>query len=128
LEVGLGVWERLAGRARLALKIFMRGRGVMDDLCATGSLALYASSVLAIVGRGVAGFAIAVLAMLNLCGVRRTGVYILVGAVLWKAVLKSGVHATLGGVIVGFVIPLKEKHGRTPAKRLEHVLHPWVAY
>lgn len=44
------------------------------------------------------------------------------------AVLKSGVHATLAGVIVGFFIPLKEKHGRSPAKRLEHVLHPWVAY
>src|SRR5690606_40556631 len=42
--------------------------------------------------------------------------------------LKSGVHATLAGVIVGFFIPLKEKHGRSPAKRLEHVLHPWVAY
>ncbi|NGZ41934.1 Na+/H+ antiporter NhaA [Salmonella enterica subsp. enterica serovar Typhi] len=73
-------------------------------------------------------FALGVLALLNLCGVRRTGVYILVGAVLWTAVLKSGVHATLAGVIVGFFIPLKEKHGRSPAKRLEHVLHPWVAY
>ncbi|WP_243033221.1 Na+/H+ antiporter NhaA, partial [Vibrio cincinnatiensis] len=62
------------------------------------------------------------------CGVRRTGVYILVGVVLWTAVLKSGVHATLAGVIVGFFIPLEEKHGRSPAKRLEHVLHPWVAY
>ncbi|MDU3055729.1 MAG: Na+/H+ antiporter NhaA [Escherichia coli] len=77
---------------------------------------------------GVAAVAIAVLAVLNLCGVRRTGVYILVGVVLWTAVLKSGVHATLAGVIVGFFIPLKEKHGRSPAKRLEHVLHPWVAY
>lgn len=56
----------------------------------------------------MAAFAIAVLALLNLCGVRRTGVYILVGAVLWTAVLKSGVHATLAGVIVGFFIPLKE--------------------
>ncbi|SUG79723.1 Na(+)/H(+) antiporter 1 [Salmonella enterica subsp. enterica] len=83
---------------------------------------------LSIVSLGVAAFAIAVLALLNLCGVRRTGVYILVGAVLWTAVLKSGVHATLAGVIVGFFIPLKEKHGRSPAKRLEHVLHPWVAY
>ncbi|MGS9149608.1 Na+/H+ antiporter NhaA, partial [Salmonella enterica subsp. enterica serovar Infantis] len=68
------------------------------------------------------------LALLNRGGVRRTGVYILVGAVIWSAVLKSGVHATLSGVIIGFFIPLKEKHGRSPAKRLEHFLHPWVAY
>ncbi len=65
---------------------------------------------------------------IDLCGVRRTGVYILVGVVLWTAVLKSGVHATLAGAIVGFFIPLKEKHGRSPAKRLEHALHPWAAY
>ncbi len=60
---------------------------------------------------GVAAVAIAVLAVLNLCGVRRTGVYILVGVVLWTAVLKSGVHATLAGVIVGFFIPLKRSMG-----------------
>ncbi len=64
------------------------------------------------------------LVALNLSGVRRTGIYILVGAVLWTAVLKSGVHATLAGVIVGFMIPLEEKHGKSPAKALEHVLHP----
>ncbi|EHC70854.1 Na+/H+ antiporter NhaA type, partial [Salmonella enterica subsp. enterica serovar Johannesburg str. S5-703] len=79
-------------------------------------IALFYTSDLSIVSLGVAAFAIAVLALLNLCGVRRTGVYILVGAVLWTAVLKSGVHATLAGVIVGFFIPLKEKHGRSPAK------------
>ncbi|MFV2247039.1 Na+/H+ antiporter NhaA, partial [Escherichia coli] len=48
--------------------------------------------------------------------------------VLWTAVVKSWVHATLAGVIVRFFIPLKENHGRSPAPRLEHVLHPLVAY
>ncbi|MDU1268906.1 MAG: Na+/H+ antiporter NhaA [Escherichia coli] len=91
-------------------------------------LAFNYTNDLSMASLGVAAVAIAVLAVLNLCGVRRTGVYILVGVVLWTAVLKSGVHATLAGVIVGFFIPLKEKHGRSPAKRLEHVLHPWVAY
>lgn len=68
------------------------------------------------------------LAILNLCNVRRTGIYILVGMILWTAVLKSGVHATLAGVIVGFFIPLKEIDGKSPAHQLEHVLHPWVAF
>ena len=48
--------------------------------------------------------------------------------VLWTAVLKSGVHATLAGVIVGFFIPLKEQDGKSPARQLEHVLHPWVGF
>ena len=48
--------------------------------------------------------------------------------VLWTAVLKSGVHATLAGVIVGFFVPLKPQEGKSPAKQLEHVLHPWVAF
>lgn len=42
--------------------------------------------------------------------------------------MKSGVHATTAGVIVGFMIPLKEQNGKSPAKQLEHVLHPWVAF
>lgn len=101
---------------------------IIDDLGAIIIIALFYTNDLSMASLGVAAVAIAVLVVLNLCGVRRTGVYILVGVVLWTAVLKSGVHATLAGVIVGFFIPLKEKHGRSPAKRLEHVLHPWVAY
>jgi len=60
--------------------------------------------------------------------VRRIGIYILVGLVLWTAVLKSGVHATIAGVIIGFFIPLKEVNGVSPAKNLEHVLSPWVSW
>jgi NhaA family Na+:H+ antiporter len=52
----------------------------------------------------------------------------LVGLVLWVAVLKSGVHATLAGVIVGFMIPLNGKRYASPLKHLEHVLHPWSAF
>ena len=110
------------------LKIFLMALAIIDDLGAIIMIALFYTNDLSMASLGVAAVAIAVLAVLNLCGVRRTGVYILVGVVLWTAVLKSGVHATLAGVIAGFFIPLKEKHGRSPAKRLEHVLHPWVAY
>ena len=121
-------WALLGSRVPLALKIFLMALAIIDDLGAIIIIALFYTNDLSMASLGVAAVAIAVLAVLNLCGVRRTGVYILVGVVLWTAVLKSGVHATLAGVIVGFFIPLKEKHGRSPAKRLEHVLHPWVAY
>ncbi|HHS7463828.1 TPA: Na+/H+ antiporter NhaA [Salmonella enterica] len=128
IAFALGVLALLGSRVPLALKIFLMALAIIDDLGAIIIIALFYTSDLSIVSLGVAAFAIVVLALLNLCGVRRTGVYILVGAILWTAVLKSGVHATLAGVIVGFFIPLQEKHGRSPAKRLEHILHPWVAY
>ena len=127
-QFALGVLALLGSRVPLALKIFLMALAIIDDLGAIIIIALFYTNDLSMASLGVAAVAIAVLAVLNLCGVRRTGVYILVGVVLWTAVLKSGVHATLAGVIVGFFIPLKEKHGRSPAKRLEHVLHPWVAY
>ncbi len=128
LAFALGVLALLGSRVPLALKIFLMALAIIDDLGAIIIIALFYTNDLSMASLGVAAVVIAVLVVLNLCGVRRTGVYILVGVVLWTAVLKSGVHATLAGVIVGFFIPLKEKHGRSPAKRLEHVLHPWVAY
>ena len=74
--------------------------------------------------------AIAVLGMLNRRGVTSLAPYIVTGIVLWACVLKSGVHATLAGVILAFFIPLKikDRHGEAPLLRLEHDLHPWVAY
>ena len=93
---------------------------IIDDLGAIVIIALFYTHDLSMLSLGVAAAAIAVLVALNLSGVRRTGIYILVGAVLWTAVLKSGVHATLAGVIVGFFIPLKEQDGKSPARQLEH--------
>lgn len=65
---------------------------------------------------------------MNWRGVGKTSAYLLVGLVLWVCILKSGVHATLAGVIVGFMIPLHTKDKRSPSESLEHGLHPWVAY
>lgn len=128
IAFALGVLALLGNRVPLTLKIFLMALAIIDDLGAIIIIALFYTNDLSVLSLGVAGVAIAVLALLNLCNVRRTGVYILVGAILWTAVLKSGVHATLAGVIVGFFIPLKEKEGHSPAGELEHVLHPWVAF
>src|SRR5690606_33362909 len=74
--------------------------------------------------------ALAALVWLNRRGVLAIAPYVLVGVVLWVAVLKSGVHATLAGVALAFAIPLKTGGGgrRSPLRHLEHALHPWVAY
>ena len=128
IAFALGVLALLGNRVPPALKIFLMALAIIDDLGAIIIIALFYTSQLSLVSLAVAAGAIAVLALMNLSGVRRTGLYILVGVVLWTAVLKSGVHATLAGVIVGFFIPRSVPEGTSPAASLEHVLHPWVAY
>ncbi|MEW5558907.1 Na+/H+ antiporter NhaA [Enterobacter asburiae] len=128
IAFALGVLALLGSRVPTSLKIFLMALAIIDDLGAIVIIALFYTSDLSVLSLAVAAAAIAVLAVLNLTGVRRTGIYIMVGVILWTAVLKSGVHATLAGVIVGFFIPLKEQNGKSPAAQLEHVLHPWVAF
>ncbi|MGE0971939.1 Na+/H+ antiporter NhaA [Klebsiella sp. WOUb02] len=128
IAFALGVLALLGSRVPTALKVFLMALAIIDDLGAIVIIALFYTHHLSMLSLVVAAGAIVVLAALNWCGVRRTGIYILVGVVLWTAVLKSGVHATLAGVIVGFMIPLKEQDGKSPARQLEHVLHPWVAW
>lgn len=128
IAFALGVLALLGSRVPASLKIFLMALAIIDDLGAIVIIALFYTHDLSLLSLAIAAAAIAVLAILNLSGVRRTGLYILVGVILWTAVLKSGVHATLAGVIVGFFIPLKTQNGKSPAKQLEHVLHPWVAF
>jgi len=128
IAFALGVLALLGNRVPMALKIFLMALAIIDDLGAIIIIALFYTSELSVLSLGVAAAAIAALALLNICNVRRIGIYVLVGMVLWTAVLKSGVHATLAGVIIGFFVPLKPQQGKSPAKQLEHVLHPWVAF
>lgn len=128
IAFALGILALLGNRVPVALKVFLMALAIIDDLGAIIIIALFYTSDLSLLSLAVAAGAIAVLILLNVCNVRRTGLYILVGVVLWTAVLKSGVHATLAGVIIGFLIPLKEKEGHSPARELEHILHPWVAF
>ncbi len=128
IAFALGVLALLGNRVPMALKIFLMALAIIDDLGAIIIIALFYTNDLSMLSLGVAAAAIAVLAILNISNVRRVGIYVLVGMVLWTAVLKSGVHATLAGVIVGFFVPLKQQEGKSPAKQLEHVLHPWVAF
>lgn len=128
IAFALGVLALLGSRVPPALKIFLMALAIIDDLGAIVIIALFYTNDLSVLSLIIAAAAIVVLVALNLSGVRRTGIYILVGTILWTAVLKSGVHATLAGVIIGFMIPLKERDGKSPAKQLEHILHPWVSF
>ena len=128
IAFALGVLALLGDRIPPALKIFLMALAIIDDLGAIIIIALFYTSDLSLVSLGVAAAAIVALAVLNALNVRRIGIYMLVGIVLWTAVLKSGIHATLAGVVLGFFIPLKEENGVSPARQVVDAIHPWVGW
>jgi len=129
IAFALGILSLLGKRVPLSLKLLLSTVAVIDDLIAIVIIAVFYSADLSTLALGLAGLGVLVMALLNFFGVRRISAYLLVGAVVWVCVLKSGVHATLAGVVTGLFIPLRGKNdGESPLERLEHDLHPMVAY
>ncbi|MGH1474659.1 Na+/H+ antiporter NhaA [Yersinia proxima] len=128
IAFALGVMALLGNRVPTSLKVFLLALAIIDDLGVIIIIALFYTHEVSLQALGIAAAAIALLGYMNWRGVGKTSAYLLVGVVLWVCILKSGVHATLAGVIVGFMIPLHTKDKRSPSESLEHGLHPWVAY
>ena len=132
IAFALGILALLGPRVPATLKLFLMTLAIIDDLGAIVIIALFYTSELSILSLSVAGAAIAGLTLLKLRKVTRVTPYILIGVVLWVSVLKSGVHATLAGVILGFFIPMKsvDEHGNEhfPLDSLIHDLHYAVAF
>ena len=128
IAFALGVMALLGNRVPTSLKVFLLALAIIDDLGVILIIALFYTSELSLSALGVAVGAIALLFWMNRRGVDRLSFYLIVGTVLWVAVLKSGVHATLAGVVLGFMIPYKGKRYSSPLKHLEHKLHGWCVY
>ena len=132
IAFALGILSLLGNRVPVSLKIFLMALAIIDDLGAIIIIAFFYTSELSALSIAVASAALAVLFVMNRMGVARKAAYILVGIVLWVSVLKSGVHATLAGVALAFMIPLtsRDKKGNTfsMAQEMEHDLHYWVAF
>ena len=130
IAFALGVLSLLGSRVPVALKLLLTAIAVADDLGAIIIIAIFYTSNLSLLSLGLAALAVAGLYLLNLFSVMRLSAYLLIGLVLWVAVLKSGVHATLAGVVLGLCIPLggADEAAARPSQKLEHFLHPWVAY
>ncbi len=130
IAFALGIITLLGKRVPESLKIALVAIAILDDLAAIIIIALFYTENLSVLSLLIALAAIVVLAFLNKRGVTSLSPYIIVGIVLWVCVLKSGVHATLAGVVVALFIPLRAKNklGGSPARSLEHGLHKWVAY
>ena len=132
IAFALGVLALLGSRVPTGMKLLLSTIAVVDDLIAILIIALFYSHGLSMAALAWAFVAIAGMWLLNRRGVRRLAPYLLLGVVLWVCVLKSGVHATLAGVVTGLMIPHIDRarldDSGSPLESLEHALHPWVAY
>jgi len=130
IAFAIGVLALLGPTVPPALKMSLLTLAVLDDLAAIVIIALFYSAHLAPASLALAALGLAALFAMNRLGIRRLAPYVLVGIALWVCVLKSGVHATLAGVALGFAIPGgRGPHGEpAPLKPLIHALQPWVAF
>jgi Na+:H+ antiporter, NhaA family len=135
IAFALGILALLGSRVPLGMKLLLSTIAVVDDLVAILIIAIFYTHDLAAHQLAWAGAGIGSMLLLNWRGVTRLWPYLLLGALVWYFVLKSGVHATLAGVVTGLLIPLRggkadstQADAPSPLESLEHALHPWVAY
>jgi len=128
IAFALGVLALLGSRVPSALKVFLLTLAILDDLGAILIIAIFYTADLKVDYLYLSLLPLAGLIWLNVKGAHRVVPAILLGVVMWFFVLKSGVHATLAGVVTAFCIPLTDKWGKSPLHALEHGLSPYVLY
>jgi Na+:H+ antiporter, NhaA family len=130
IAFAVGVLALLGSRVPLSLKVFLTSLAIFDDVGAILIIALFYTDKLVAAALLFAGVMVALLLFLNLRGMTKKAPYIIIGTALWLAVLKSGIHATIAGVILAFFIPLRPETpgGPSPLREMEHDLHSTVSY
>lgn len=128
IAFALGILALMGTRAPASLKVFLLTLAILDDLGAIVIIALFYTAELKVDYLYLALLPLGGLIWLNLKGAHRVAPALMLGVVMWFFVLKSGVHATLAGVVTAFCIPLTDKWGKSPLHSLEHGLTPYVLY
>ncbi len=130
IAFALGVFSLFGTRLPLSLKLFLLSVAIFDDIGAIVIIALFYSAELSTVSLVIGLLGLVSLFLLNRFKVNSLSPYVFIGIIVWVAVLKSGVHATLAGFAIAWFIPLKleNEHGKAMLPDLEHALHPWIAF
>jgi NhaA family Na+:H+ antiporter len=128
IAFALALLAAFGARVPSTLKVFLLVLAIFDDLAAIAIIALFYSGDLSVAALATGAVTLAIAVAMNRLGVTRTSSYILLGVVLWVAVLKSGVHATLAGVLIAFCVPMRDSEGEPVLEKLEHDLHGPVAF
>lgn len=129
IAFALGVLALASKRLPASVKILLLAIAVMDDLGAILVIALFYAGTLNMAALGIAALAIVGLFLLNRINVSHYGPYFLIGLIMWAAFLKSGIHPTIAGVILGFSIPMyDDDRVFSPIESLEHIVKPWVTF
>jgi NhaA family Na+:H+ antiporter len=128
IAFAIGVLALLGDRANPAVKLLLVTIAIVDDVGAVIIIALVYTASLDAMAIGAAAVIVAAMAGLNLLGVRRLPIYLLGFVLLWFAMLASGIHPTIAGVLSALTIPLGSGERHSPLKHLEHVIHPWVMF
>ena len=130
IAFALGVLTLLGPRVPISLKVFLTSIAIFDDIGAILIIAFFYTSKISATALAVSALCILFLFLLNQRGVIKISAYLVVGAIMWIALVKSGVHATLAGVILALFIPMRSAANpdSSPLKSMEHKLHPLVAF
>ncbi len=125
IAFALGILALLGPRVPAVLRVFLMALAVIDDLGAIIIIALFYSSQVSLLALAAMAVMVLILALMNRAGVQKRTAWLLAGVVLWYAVLSSGIHATIAGVILGLMMPVKGQGKDSVALTLAHSLAPW---
>jgi NhaA family Na+:H+ antiporter len=130
IAFALGILSLLGSRVPISLKILLTSLAIFDDIGAILVIALFYTDSISMISLGVAGACIIILFIMNRRGQETISMYFFIGSIMWVAMLKSGIHATLAGVILAMFIPMysKKDPDHSPLMEIEHDLHGAVAF
>lgn len=130
IAFALGIMSLLGDRVPVSLKVFLVSLAIFDDIGAVAIIALFYTSGLSVQALVIAAACLVILVAMNRLGVAQVSSYLWIGLIMWVAVLKSGVHATLAGVALAMCIPMRDPRNpeHSPLRDLEHDLHHAVAF
>lgn len=128
IAFALGILALVGTGLPKELKILLLSLAIIDDVAAILIIAFFYTANLSFTALLFASIGLVTAIIMNLMGVKKVSPYIVIGIFMWVCVLKSGVHATLAGVLLAFCIPMTNQKGQCPVEELEHGLHPWVFF